>query len=147
MEFVRHRTFSFTQESTRYCNYTKDKFGSEITYIIPTWVSQHHNFSGRDIDESVEGVMQVGNGDSANYQYLSSLFEAERRYFKLLELGWKPQQARAVLPNSLKTELIMTGFVSDWQHFFMLRTAKGAHPQAQEIAIPLENEFKQLGLL
>lgn len=124
-EFVRHRTFSFTQESTRYCNYSKDKFGNEITFITPLWLN--------DIKEITTWELTM--------KY------CENSYNLLLSLGWKPQQARSVLPNSLKTELIMTGFISDWQHFFHLRTAQGAHPQAQEIAIPLKQEFKKLGYL
>ena len=75
------------------------------------------------------------------------MLDNEAIYSDLIKQGWKPQQARSILPNSLKTELIMTGFVSDWKHFFHLRCAKGAHPQAQELAIPLEQEFKQLGLI
>jgi thymidylate synthase (FAD) len=144
-EFNRHRIFSITEQSTRYCNFSKEQFGNGITCIMPTWLSEHHNFKYRNIDDSVIGVMQVGSVDSANYQYLSSLFESERRYFKLLKLGWKPQQARNVLPLSLKTEVIYTGFVSDWKHFFKLRTATGAHPQARELAIPLQEEFNRLG--
>ena len=128
-EFVRHRTFSFTQESTRYCNYSKDKFGNELTYIQPCWLG--------DMNTRVHDVLL----------YKDSLKYIEHRYFELINEGWKPQQVRSILPNSLKTELIMTGFISDWKHFFHLRCAPGAHPQAQEIAIPLKEEFRQLGLL
>ena len=128
-EFVRHRTFSFTQESTRYCNYSKNKFGGDITFIQPVWLE--------DLNTRVDDVLN----------YKNALKVSEQSYMNLLNFGWKPQQARAVLPNSLKTELIMTGFISDWKHFFHLRTALGAHPQAQEIAIPLQEEFKHLGLL
>jgi thymidylate synthase (FAD) len=123
-EFVRHRVFSFTQESTRYCNYSKEKFGNELVFIEPCW----------DMTE-------------LSHCYYQSLRFAEETYLFMLNNGWKPQQARAVLPNSLKTELIMTGFVSDWKHFFMLRTAKGAHPQAQELVLPLQEEFKKLKLI
>lgn len=124
-EYVRHRTFSFTQESTRYCNYTKDKFSNEITFIKPCW-----DFNGNE-----------------KMYYVNALETCETEYFQLIAKGWKPQQARSILPNSLKTELIMTGFISDWKHFFMLRTAKGAHPQAQELAVPLEQEFKKLNFI
>ena len=138
-EFVRHRTFSFTQESTRYCNYSKDKFGNEITCIKPCW---------SDIENMhPDGEQYPEGGNRADDIFIMILHEIEKRYFQLLEQGWKPQQARSVLPNSLKTELIMTGFISDWKHFFMLRTAKGAHPQAQELALPLEQEFKKLNLI
>ena len=124
-EFVRHRVFSFAQESTRYCNYSKDKFGNELTYILPCWWK----------DEE---------GNEAEAEFCNSLQYAEEQYFFLLSQGWTPQQARAVLPNSLKTELVMTGFVEDWDHFFDLRTrgTTGApHPQAKELAEPLLTEF------
>jgi thymidylate synthase (FAD) len=169
-EFVRHRTFSFTQESTRYCNYSKDKFGNELTFIEPLWLNKdnligwcninneyaiHQNkteskFPNVIYEQEIEKIDEETNIKtfwSAEDWYIYSLKLSELAYVKALEQGWKAQQARAILPNSLKTELIMTGFVSDWKHFFMLRTAKGAHPQAKEIAIPLEEEFKRLGLI
>ena len=141
MEFVRHRTFSFTQESTRYCNYSKDKFGNELTFIIPVWCNTITKSSSEELAE-VYGKSKVNAwhaSDNAENQFVI--------YTSLIDAGWKPQQARAVLPNSLKTELIMTGFVLDWKHFFMLRTASGAHPQAKELAIPLQEEFKKLNLI
>lgn len=121
-EFVRHRVFSFAQESTRYCNYSKDKFGNEITFIEPCW--SYYN--------------PIRDGFS---EFRTALLEAENHYLFLLENGWKPQEARAVLPNALKTELVMTGFVEDWINFFKLRTASNAHPQARELAIPLLEEL------
>lgn len=126
-EFVRHRVFSFAQESTRFCNYNKDKFNNEITFIYPCW-----SYIKTDTYNGVDKF----DGDYFEH----SLREAEFYYFKLLELGWKPQQARQILPNALKTELVMTGFESDWQHFFDLRCAKDAHPDAQKLA----NELKEL---
>ena len=143
MEFVRHRVFSFSQESSRYCNYSKDKFGNEITFIEPFWVK---DIPIKYYERSPESLFPSERCDSAA-EFLYQLELIEETYFELIEEGWKPQQARAILPNSLKTELIMTGFISDWKHFFHLRTAHGAHPQAQELAIPLEEEFKHLGLL
>lgn len=144
-EFVRHRVFSFTQESTRYCNYSKDKFDNEITFIIPCWL---------DLNEDVYIENKFGfienldtNLDRDNFIFVHNLCGNERYYFNLIQHGWKPQQARSVLPNSLKTELLMTGFESDWKHFFELRTAKGAHPQAQELAIPLKEEFIKMKLI
>lgn len=144
-EFVRHRTFSFTQESTRYCNYSKDKFGNEITCIIPCWL----NIKEDSYIEDDRGLLQNLDIESNRdiFIFVHNLCLTERYYFNLLKYGWKPQQARSVLPNSLKTELIMTGFISDWKHFFILRTDKGAHPQAQELAIPLQEEFKRLNLI
>ena len=141
MEFVRHRVFSFTQESTRYCNYSKDKFGNELTFILPGWVKrdERYNFAP-------DSILCVNPTESPEVMWMRSLVKSEQDYIQLLEKGWKPQQARAVLPNSLKTELIMTGFVSDWKHFFSLRDAAAAHPQAYELAHPLHEEFKRLGL-
>ena len=118
-EFVRHRVMSFAQESTRYCNYSKDKFGNEITFISPCWLQDNK------AKECFEYILQ----------------KTEQSYFHLLQEGWLPQQARAVLPNSLKTELVMTGFIEDWEHFFFLRDAAPAHPQARELAEPLHKEF------
>lgn len=123
-EFVRHRVFSFAQESTRYCNYSKDKFGNELTFIKPSW-SYFKNTSYED----------AGYFDGDVFE--SSLKKAESYYFKLIEKGWKPQQARQVLPNATKTELVMTGFESDWEHFLSLRTSKNAHPDAQQLSLKL----------
>lgn len=133
-EFVRHRVFSFAQESTRYCNYSKDKFGNELTFIQPCYLNEaelaqygpYHLVSRNKSPESI---------------FICSLNNAEKDYLTLIESGWKAQEARAVLPNALKTELVMTGFVTDWQHFFDLRCASNAHPQARELAIPLYEKF------
>lgn len=124
-EFVRHRVFSFAQESTRYCNYSKDKFGNELTFIEPCW------------DWGRDGFVA----------FQTALVEAENMYLYLLQNGWKPQQARAILPNSLKTELIMTGTIKQWEGFFKLRDAKDAHPQARELAQPLHEEFIKRGYI
>lgn len=160
-EFVRHRVFSFAQESTRYCNYSKDKFNNEVTYIMPCWSPYKGgkyeivetedgwgNYNGDIIERNGETVPE-NDPDYKKflYYFINSLNEAEIAYFHLLNQGWKPQQARAVLPNALKTELVMTGFVSDWKHFFELRCAPSAHPQAQELAIPLREEFIKRGYI
>lgn len=140
-EFVRHRVFSFAQESTRYCNYSNDKFGNEITFIIPCWLGwDEQNIHYGDFEKSGSGSIDSG-------LFINSLLDAEDYYLCLLKEGWKPQQARAVLPNALKTELVMTGFVDDWKHFFELRCASNAHPQARELAIPLHEEFIRRGWL
>lgn len=128
------RVFSFAQESTRYCNYSKDKFGNEITFIQPCWdYIKTAAYNG------------VDNFDGDYFEH--SLREAESYYFKLLDQGWKPQQARAVLPNALKTELVMTGTIKQWEGFFKLRDAKDAHPQARELAQPLHEEFIKRGYI
>lgn len=124
-EFVRHRVMSFAQESTRYCNYSKDKFNNECIFIQPPWLD--------DIE--------------TNLDFKDSLEHSEAAYFALIKRGWKPQQARNVLPNALKTELVMTGFASDWEHFFKLRDAGSAHPQAYELAHPLHMEFLRRGYI
>ena len=125
-EYTRHRTFSFAVESTRYCNYSKDKFGNELTYILPCWWK----------DEE---------GNEAEAEFCNSLQYAEEQYFFLLNQGWKPQQARNVLPMATKCEMVMTGFVDDWKHFFMLRCDPAAHPQAQELAVYLKRSFIEQG--
>lgn len=131
-EFIRHRVFSFAQESTRYCNYTKGKFGGELTFIKPCWLY--------DDNKSIVYT-----------DFVNTIKLIEYSYFDLIkECGWKPQQAATILPNALKTELVMTGFVKDWQHFFNLRALgkTGApHPQAKELALPLYNDFVKLGYI
>lgn len=148
-EFVRHRVFSFAQESTRYCNYSKDKFGNEVTYILPNWMDEiqlgTHNSTKILIQADGFQEFSANNQEICEIAFMSTLAQAEVNYNTLIRLGWKPQQARAVLPNSLKTELVMTGFVSQWTEFFRLRCASNAHPQAQELAIPLREEFVKRG--
>jgi thymidylate synthase (FAD) len=122
-EIVRHRIANYAQESTRYCNYSQDKFGNEITVIEPFFF---------DID------------DSKYYYWRESCEWAEEYYFKLLENGATPQEARSVLPNSLKTEIVVTMNLRELRHFFKLRTAKTAHPQMREITVPLLIELKGL---
>ena len=137
-EFVRHRVFSFAQESTRYCNYTKDKFDSELTFIIPCWI--------KDIKEDnyYSFIDYHSDNIDGSKEWYDSCLNAEKVYFALIEdNNWKPQEARSVLPNSLKTELIMTGFDSDWQNFFKLRCATNAHPQAKELADMLKDKFNK----
>jgi len=121
-EIVRHRLASYTQESTRYCNYTKGKFGNEITVINPCFWDEN---------------------DEKYLIWKQTIESIEVAYNKLIELGATPQEARSVLPNSLKTEIVMTMNLREWQHFFILRTSSNAHPQMREIAIPLLNEFKK----
>lgn len=143
-EFVRHRVFSFAQESTRYCDYSKDKFGNDITYIIPSWLDlpegKYSNWDNDwcDVSELKLLYPEVDNlSDPANC-FLQSIKNAEYYYFMLINRGWKSQQARQVLPNATKTELVMTGFESDWEHFLSLRTSKNAHPDAQRLSLKLK---------
>ena len=137
-EFVRHRTFSFLMESTRYCNYSKNKFGNELTFIQPCYLNE------AELAQYGPYHLVIRN-KSPESIFICSLNNAEKDYLTLIESGWKPQEARAVLPNALKTELVMTGFASDWKHFFWLRSNKygkgGAHPSASELADSLYEEF------
>lgn len=122
-EIVRHRVASYCQESTRYCNYSKDSFGSEITVIEPSYL--------------------VG-GTPGWLHWAESCMAAERAYFDLLDWGCTPQEARAVLPTSLKTEVVMTANIREWRHFLRLRTSAAAHPQIREVAVPLLHELQRL---
>ena len=135
-EIVRHRMASFAQESTRYANYSKDKFGNELTFIKPCW------FKGIYSDIQQEPMWYSLDMPIDEKMWLWYCYEAEKYYMKLLELGWKPEQARSILPNSLKTEIIMTANLREWRHFFKLRCDKAAHLQIRELAIPLLEEFK-----
>ena len=133
-EFVRHRVFSFAQESTRYCNYSKNKFNNELTFIEPCW--------GIKFKEDNSLLYLLGEDNS-----LASLLNSiEMEYNNLVKYyKWTPQQARMILPSCTKTELVMTGFTDDWKYFFDLRaigTTGAPHPQAKELAKPLMNEFK-----
>ena len=120
-EIVRHRIASYSQESTRYCNYSQDKFGNELTFIRPCFWTE----------------------DSDAYQvWKLSMETAERDYFRLLELGATPQEARSVLPNSLKTEIVITMNLREWRHFFKLRTSAAAHPQMRQTAAALLRDFQ-----
>lgn len=132
-EIVRHRMASYAQESTRYCNYEKDKFGNEITVIKPLFYQQTNGEKGED---------QYDNEYWKFDLWLQSCQQAEKTYLDLLNRGSTPQEARSVLPNSLKTELVMTANYREWRHFFKLRTSPAAHPQMREITIPLLKELQ-----
>lgn len=119
-EIVRHRIASYSQESTRYCNYAKDKFGTELTFIRPYF----------------------WNRSDQRYKIWENLMrQAENAYMDLLQLGASPQEARSVLPNSLKTEIVMTMNMREWRHFFRLRMSPTAHPQMREVCSVLLQEF------
>jgi len=122
-EIVRHRLASYSQESTRYCNYSKDKFGNELTFIKPCFWS-----------ESDEGYKL----------WAEACGNAEKSYFALINAGAKPEEARSILPNSLKTEIVMTANFREWRHFFKLRCSERAHPQMREVAKMAQAEFRKL---
>lgn len=120
-EIVRHRLAAYCQESTRYCNYSKDGFGNEITVVEPCFLEH----------------------DTPQWAaWESAMKNAEFSYFRMLELGCTPQEARSVLSNSLKTEVIMTADIREWRHFFKLRCSPAAHPQMREVAIMLLKKFQ-----
>lgn len=162
-EFVRHRSMSFCQESQRYVNYSLDKFGNEITFILPQWVINRTNDIAETYDPLtgykrdylmdmpiIEAVTKhMVCEDRAVSNWVDSLKKAESDYFYLLsdECGLKPQEARGVLPNDCKTELMMTGFIKDWKHFFKLRTSNTAHPDAMYLARMVESNFKLNNLI
>ena len=128
-ELNRHRCHSICEESTRYCNYSKDKFGNEVTFIIPNWVNTHC-------------PSKENEGPSiADIEWSTAMMNAEASYFNLLREGWKPQQARDVLPLATKTELIHTAFEDDWKEFFKLRCSPAAHPMMQELASLIKEIF------
>lgn len=121
-EIVRHRIASYSQESTRYCNYSKDKFGNELVFIEPCFWKR----------------------DSVQYDlWKDAMLFAEQKYLKLIAAGATPQEARSVLPNSLKTEIIVTMNLREWRHFFVLRTSAKAHPQMREVALMILDKFNQ----
>lgn len=195
-EYTRHRVFSYSMESQRYCNYSRDKFGNEITFIKPCWLDIPEGHYGlgklRRIDNPEQTCMvevsennEAYNVESPIGKFLHVLDYSSDRYMELINEGWKPQQAREVLHNACKTELVMTGFADDWwgeylvidkstglidqrihgkfydelnnidrdkyriveKGFFPLRCSSGAHPQAQELAIPLREEFVKKGYI
>lgn len=120
-EIVRHRIASYSQESTRYCNYSKEKFGKELTFIKPCFWDEE---------------------DFLYKIWLNNMQEVEKCYNSMIEAGASPQEARSVLPNSLKTEIIVTMNLREWRHFFKLRTAERAHPQMREVACQILREFQ-----
>ncbi len=133
-EFRTHVTLSHLAESTRYCNYSKNKFNNVVTFVIPNWCKS-----------LVEGSIQEYSPFEINTDeviFMNSIQNAQNNYLSLLKAGWTPQQAREVLPLSVKSELISCGFEDAWSNFFYRRCAKDAHPMAREIAIPLQERFK-----
>lgn len=134
-EFRTHVGLSHLAESTRYCNYSKDKFNNELTFIDPCW----------EIKTANERITPEGTHMSSDsLEFLTALNEAEDHYLSLLAKGWTPQQARSVLPLGIKSELISCGFEDAWENFFKRRDAPDAHPMAQEIAKPMHEEFYKL---
>lgn len=148
-EFTRHRSHSFAVESTRYCNYSKDKFSSEITFVQPSWCTR--DYTKEPIPSNKWLIDHLpAEDETGEKQFLSGLLRTESCYMNLILAGRKPQEARDILPLATKCDMVMTGFVSDWQHFFDLR-ARGItgapHPDAKALAEPLMHEFEKRQLI
>jgi len=134
-ELVRHRIASFSQESTRYCNYSKDKFDNQLTFIIPSW-----------------SKIEPGEGDQSNFGlhshgeilWLNAMQNSQGIYNSLIQAKWSPQEARSVLPNSLKTEIVVTANLREWREIFRQRCSPAAHLQMRELMIPLRGEFQKI---
>ena len=153
-EFRTHVGLSHLAESTRYCNYSKDKFNNEVTFVIPSWM----DFPEISIDLGNYDKTSVRSKDGNVHiidtkppyvegDFIRSLCEAESNYLSIVRNGWTPQQAREVLPLAVKSELISCGFEDAWKNFFYRRCAKDAHPMAQEIAKPMHKEFIERGFI
>ena len=132
-EFRTHVGLSHLAESTRYCAYNKNKFNNEVTFVIPNWVNTNCP------NKEQEGP------SVASMEWSTAMLDAENSYMNLIRMGCTAQEAREVLPLSVKSELISCGFEDAWDNFFYRRCAKDAHPMAREIAIPLQKRFKELG--
>ena len=131
-EIVRHRLASYAQESTRYCNYAKDKFGGQVTYIDPV--------PGFTIENKAYSVEQL---EAIMAEWITACEDAERHYLRLIELGCSPQMARGVLNNATKTEIVITMNMREWRHFIGLRASTAAHPQIREIAQEVLRIFRE----
>ena len=151
-EYNRHRANSMAEQSTRYCNYTKNKFGNEITINIPTWIGD--NVEENNSEKFLELCEDIANSETDDWTTIDSWYfanqAAEFAYMKLIEAGCKPQEARVILPLDCNTELVHTAFINDWKHFFDLRalgTTGAPHPDAKILAEPLMEEFLAKGYL
>jgi thymidylate synthase (FAD) len=128
-EIIRHRLASYSQESTRYCDYTKN----QVTFVIPPWV----NIEPGEYSHGIPGILVFDR------EWMDAMFNSEDSYKILRAKGWKPEQARSVLPNSLKTEIVITANLREWRHIFKLRTSDRAHSQMREVMVPLLAEFQE----
>ena len=157
-EFNRHRVNSIAEESTRYCNYHLDKFKNSITFALPSWIDINETeiqaCRTAEVESDMYADMRINKELSDNWNtidwYLYALSTSALAYKNLIQLGWKPQQAREVLPLATKTQLIHTAFVDDWKHFFALRAdgvSGPVHPNAKLIAAPLKEEFIKRNLI
>lgn len=163
-EIVRHRLASFSQESTRYCNYHSGKHGNQCTFIIPDWAHNiepgiyHTEWPEDDLDSGIIGSSYNFSGGLPDWFGISAFEEdiwfnhmanAEHDYNLMVQMGMKPQDARSVLPNSLKTEIVVTANIREWRTILKQRTSNAAHPMMRQLMIPLLKELKssEIGVL
>ena len=146
-EFRTHVGLSHLAESTRYCNYDKDRFGNEITCVIPHWCSDLIEGNSYDLSICEYGLIQTENLSEKSAKWVESMCQAEQDYIDLINNSCIAQEARDVLPLGVKSELISCGFEDSWENFFYRRCANDAHPMAREIAIPLQERFKELNYI
>ena len=140
-ELVRHRLASYCQSSTRYCNYSKDKFGNQLTFIRPEWISENVLGDWGKLD-NWKNCTDITDEEM---MWLSNCQQCEAKYLSLINHGWTPQQARDVLNNSVETQIMVTMNIREWRHFFKLRaegTTGKPHPEMLQITIPMLKEFK-----
>ena len=135
-ELVRHRLASFSQESTRYCDYSKEKFDKQLTFIKPPWVAIDVGEYKTD-DDCTSHLWTDG-------MWFRTMLGIEHTYLSLINAGWKPQEARSILPNSLKTEIVVTANVREWRHILEVRCSPAAHPQMRELMLPLSSRLHTL---
>lgn len=146
-EIIRHRLSSFANESTRYCNYNKDKFNNEITFIIPSYLDipegNYIYWDGDWVDMNKMKIQLPADGKDVISNWLFALNHAETTYRILSNKGWKAEQAREVLPMGTKSELCMKANLREWRHFFKLRCSKAAHPDIRVLALNLLKQFHE----
>jgi thymidylate synthase (FAD) len=140
LETVRHRLNSFSQESTRYCNYSGDRFGNELTFIVPVWISDEE-VSKFHVEDSISSNPAISLNPSFTWWF--AMHQVEEAYFSLLNRGWTPEKAREILPNSLKTELVMTANVRQWRHVLQQRLSPKCHPQMRFMMFQLAEKFNE----
>ena len=149
-ELVRHRLCAFSQESTRYCNYANDKFGDHITYILPPWIGLepgvYEVLSSNGLDSYITKNADMFMGTYEQEVWINALSMAEESYKMLIDKGWVAQQARSVLPNALKTEIVTTANLREWRHILNMRAvgiAGKPHPQMLELMVPLLKDLQE----
>lgn len=138
-EIVRHRLASYSQESSRYCNYSNDKFGNELTFIKPCWFKSNVE----DFNEYVNNDNYTVGLSADELDWIALMIAIEDLYSLFIDDNWTPEEARSILPNSIKTEIVMTMNLREWRHFFKMRCDKAAHPQMRQIANMILDTFKE----